>query len=62
MVPESSLQLQMLIYNGYESMNLQKKLRDNAMRVWSQILDKCATANRQPARRKLRTDTLQQAS
>ena len=28
MVPESSLQLKMLIYNNYESINLQKKLWD----------------------------------
>ena len=42
MVPESSLQLKMLIYNNYESINLQKKLWDNAMRVYSQILHKCA--------------------
>ena len=42
MVPESSLQLKMLIYNNYESINLQKKLWDNAMRVHSQILHKCA--------------------
>ena len=42
MVPESSLQLKMLIYNNYGSINLQKKLWDNAMRVYSQILHKCA--------------------